>query len=82
MHEKYHRKLRLTIAVILAHVYIGWIGMEGAYDAMGTGFVDENWAREHHSLWMEEIESSPEADSKPDSKPDSEPDVVPEQAGE
>jgi len=44
----------LMIAVILAHIYIGWIGMEGAYDAMGTGYVDENWAREHHSLWAEE----------------------------
>ncbi len=42
----------LMIAVILAHIYIGWIGMEGAYDAMGTGYVDANWANEHHSLWV------------------------------
>ncbi len=21
---------------------------------MGTGEVDENWAKEHHSLWLEE----------------------------
>ena len=42
------------ICVILAHIYIGSIGMEGAFDAMGTGQVDVNWAREHHDLWTEE----------------------------
>lgn len=42
------------ICVILAHIYIGSIGMEGAIDAMTTGQVDENWAREHHDLWLEE----------------------------
>ncbi|MDX2288272.1 MAG: formate dehydrogenase subunit gamma [Hyphomicrobiaceae bacterium] len=45
--------LGLTI-VIFAHIYIGSIGMEGAFDAMGSGEVDANWAREHHSLWAEE----------------------------
>ncbi|MDJ1159621.1 formate dehydrogenase subunit gamma [Chelatococcus sp. SYSU_G07232] len=44
----------LMIAVILAHIYIGTLGMEGAFDAMGTGEVDLNWAKEHHSLWVEE----------------------------
>ena len=42
------------ICVILAHIYIGSVGMEGAFDAMGTGQVDLNWAREHHDLWAEE----------------------------
>jgi formate dehydrogenase subunit gamma len=44
----------LLIAAMLAHAYIGSIGMEGAFDAMGTGEVDLNWAREHHSLWVAE----------------------------
>lgn len=44
----------LFIAVMLAHIYIGTIGMEGAFEAMGEGHVDVNWAREHHSLWLEE----------------------------
>jgi formate dehydrogenase subunit gamma len=44
----------LFIAAMLAHIYIGTVGMEGAFDAMGTGEVDLNWAREHHSLWVEE----------------------------
>ncbi|HWL70239.1 MAG TPA: formate dehydrogenase subunit gamma [Geminicoccus sp.] len=44
----------LFIAVIIFHIYIGTLGMEGAYDAMGTGEVDVAWARAHHDLWVEE----------------------------
>lgn len=44
----------LMVAVILGHIYIGTVGMEGAFDAMGTGQVDTNWAKEHHSLWAQE----------------------------
>lgn len=44
------------MAIILAHIYIGSVGMEGAYDAMGSGEVDEQWAREHHSLWLAEVQ--------------------------
>lgn len=45
----------VMICLVLAHIYIGTIGMQGAYDAMGSGEVDLNWAREHHSLWVEEV---------------------------
>ena len=44
------------IAIIVAHIYLGSVGMEGAFDAMGTGEVEEQWAREHHSLWLEEVQ--------------------------
>ncbi|MFY8150705.1 MAG: formate dehydrogenase subunit gamma, partial [Hyphomicrobiales bacterium] len=44
----------LMIALMLGHIYIGSIGMEGAFDAMGSGEVDLNWAKAHHSLWVEE----------------------------
>jgi formate dehydrogenase subunit gamma len=44
----------LFVALILAHIYLGTLGMQGAFDAMGTGNVDVNWAKEHHSLWAEE----------------------------
>jgi len=44
----------LFIAAILAHIYIGSLGMEGAYEAMGSGEVDLGWARAHHDLWVEE----------------------------
>jgi formate dehydrogenase subunit gamma len=42
------------VAMILGHIYIGTLGMEGAFEAMGTGEVDLNWAREHHDLWLED----------------------------
>jgi formate dehydrogenase subunit gamma len=42
----------LFIAFMLGHIYIGTIGMEGAFEAMGEGTVDLNWAKEHHSLWL------------------------------
>jgi formate dehydrogenase subunit gamma len=44
------------IAVMIAHIYIGTVGMEGAFEAMGKGHVDLNWAREHHNLWVDELE--------------------------
>jgi formate dehydrogenase subunit gamma len=44
----------LFVAVIGGHVYIGTLGTEGAFEAMGRGTVDLNWAREHHDLWAEE----------------------------
>jgi formate dehydrogenase subunit gamma len=44
----------LFIALILGHIYIGTLGMEGAFEAMGTGEVDLNWAKEHHDLWLQQ----------------------------
>ena len=44
----------ILIAILIAHIYIGSLGMEGAYDAMGSGEVDLAWARNHHRLWVEE----------------------------
>jgi len=49
----------IMIGVILAHIYIGTLGMEGAFAAMGRGQVDENWAREHHSVWVAEVKGEP-----------------------
>jgi formate dehydrogenase subunit gamma len=54
------------IAMIIAHIYIGTIGMEGAFEAMNSGLVDENWAREHHNLWVAEIKGEkPPSDRDP-----------------
>ncbi len=44
----------LFVALILGHIYIGTLGMEGAFEAMWTGDVDFNWAKEHHDLWLED----------------------------
>jgi formate dehydrogenase subunit gamma len=46
----------LFVALILGHIYIGTVGMEGAIDAMWDGYVDRNWAEEHHRLWVEELD--------------------------
>ncbi len=43
------------IAMFLGHIYMGTIGMRGAYRAMKTGYVDESWARDHHRLWYDDI---------------------------
>jgi len=44
----------LFVALILGHIYIGTIGMEGAFESMGEGTVDLNWAKEHHPIWVAE----------------------------
>jgi len=47
----------LMIAMACGHIYMGTIGMEGAYRAMRDGWVDEAWAREHHVLWYDDIKA-------------------------
>jgi formate dehydrogenase subunit gamma len=47
----------LVAAASLGHIYMGTVGMEGAYAAMRTGYVDDAWAKEHHDLWYEDIQS-------------------------
>ena len=44
----------LFIALIIGHIYIGTLGTEGAFEAMGEGSVDLNWAKQHHRLWYED----------------------------
>jgi formate dehydrogenase subunit gamma len=56
------------IVVVIGHIYIGTVGMEGALSAMTTGEVDANWAREHHSLWVEEVEAEEGKRSATDGK--------------
>ncbi len=45
------------MAMFIGHIYIGTIGMEGAYKGMKTGYVDETWAREHHEYWYDDIKA-------------------------
>ena len=47
----------VLMAIIIAHIYIGSVGMQGAYDAMGSGEVDEAWVHQHHSLWLDEVKA-------------------------
>jgi formate dehydrogenase subunit gamma len=55
----------LFIAVMIAHVYIGTIGEEGAFEAMGEGTVDLNWAKQHHRLWLDEERARSDPDQIP-----------------
>lgn len=43
------------MALFIGHIYMGTVGVRGAYRAMRTGYVDETWAREHHELWYDDI---------------------------
>lgn len=45
----------ILMIVVIAHIYIGTLGMEGAFSAMSTGHVDTNWAKEHHPLWAAQV---------------------------
>jgi formate dehydrogenase subunit gamma len=47
----------ILVAIVIGHIYIGSLGMEGAFEAMGSGQVDVNWAKEHHALWVDEVRS-------------------------
>lgn len=47
----------LMMAMFMGHIYMGTIGMQGAYSAMRTGYVDETWAKEHHELWYDDIKA-------------------------
>lgn len=57
----------LMMAVLMVHIYMGTIGMRGAYRAMREGYVDEAWAQEHHAYWYEDIKAGkiPAQRSKP-----------------
>jgi formate dehydrogenase subunit gamma len=59
----------LFVALILGHVYIGTLGMEGAFEAMGTGEVDLNWAKEHHDRWLAQQLASEDRQRQPSATP-------------
>jgi formate dehydrogenase subunit gamma len=44
------------LAVSFGHIFMGTVAMEGSYEAMRTGYCDENWAKEHHDLWYNDLE--------------------------
>jgi len=47
----------LMMAMFMGHIYMGTLGMRGAYSAMRDGYVDETWAKEHHELWYNDIQA-------------------------
>ncbi|WP_332775179.1 formate dehydrogenase subunit gamma [Polaromonas sp.] len=47
----------LMMCLFLGHIYIGTLGMSGAFSAMRTGYVDETWAKEHHEYWYDDVKA-------------------------
>ena len=47
----------LMMAMFIAHIYLGTIGMQGAYQGMKTGYVDETRAKEHHGYWYDDVKA-------------------------
>jgi formate dehydrogenase subunit gamma len=61
----------MMMAAFLGHIYMGTLGVKGAFGAMRTGYVDEGWAREHHAFWADDVRSGkiPAQRSQPASPP-------------
>lgn len=47
----------IMMVLFMGHIYMGTLGMSGAFSAMKTGYVDETWAKEHHELWYDDIKA-------------------------
>ena len=47
----------VMMALFIGHIYVGTVGVKGAYAAMRHGYVDEAWAREHHEYWHDDIQA-------------------------
>jgi formate dehydrogenase subunit gamma len=47
----------VLLALSFGHIYMGTVGVEGAYESMKTGYVDETWAKEHHAIWYEDVKA-------------------------
>ena len=60
----------LMMAMFMGHIYMGTLGMRGAYSAMKTGYVDETWAKEHHELWYDDIKAGKIPAQRSVTKPD------------
>ena len=47
----------LMMVMFMGHIYMGTLGMQGAYSAMREGYVYETWAKEHHELWYNDVKA-------------------------
>lgn len=47
----------VAIAMAFVHIYLGTIGMRGAYRAMREGYVTAEWAKHHHEYWYNDIKA-------------------------
>jgi formate dehydrogenase subunit gamma len=61
----------LILCIFAAHIYMGTIGMRGAYAAMRSGWVSEEWAIEHHAHWYQEVRAGRQSAHRRRGPPDS-----------
>jgi formate dehydrogenase subunit gamma len=47
----------LVVAASCGHIYLGTVGVPGAYRNMRDGLTDETWAKEHHENWYNDVKS-------------------------
>ncbi len=47
----------VAIAMAFVHIYLGTIGMKGAYRAMREGYVTAEWAKHHHEHWYNDVKA-------------------------
>jgi len=52
----------VLIAFTFGHVYIGSVGTEGALEGMVSGQVDTAWAKQHHDLWLKQVQDKTTSD--------------------
>ena len=45
----------LSIALACVHIYLGTLGLAGAYRAMRDGYVTASWAEHHHLRWYQRV---------------------------
>jgi formate dehydrogenase subunit gamma len=50
-----------AVILLAGHIYLGTIGMAGAWEAMRYGYVDETWAKEHHEYWYNDVMAGKES---------------------
>ena len=56
----------LFMIAALGHIYMGTLGMAGAYEAMTSGYVDETWAKEHHLYWYTDVKAGKDSTAPDD----------------
>ncbi len=52
----------ITIGAFIIHIYMGLFLVPGSVTAMLRGYVPAVWARAHHRLWYDQIETGPQPD--------------------
>jgi formate dehydrogenase subunit gamma len=67
----------LAIALACVHIYLGTIGLRGAYRAMRDGYVDESWAAHHHKYWYDDVVAGRSRQHFADQVPPARSDVTP-----